>query len=112
MSEVLDHERSLLLQLHDGLRNISGINLLLNHVDARLAIVSLQADWCDATTLATILDSSFHIATRAGFHCAPLVHEQYARNTETLRISANALTTHADIDAVIAALREIREQFV
>jgi selenocysteine lyase/cysteine desulfurase len=58
--------------------------------------------------LAAILDTSFDIAVRAGNHCSPYVHKAVGSYDDGLvRVSPGPFNTEADIDALVAALREI-----
>ena len=76
---------------------------------ARLGVVSVTVDGFDPQDLAVILDDSFRLQTRAGFHCAPLVHRHLgtAERGGTLRFSWGAFNTVEHIEAALAALREI-----
>jgi len=48
------------------------------------------------------------IAVRGGFHCAPLVHRRCGTEASGMvRFSPGHLTTDADVDAALAAVREI-----
>lgn len=75
----------------------------------RIPVVSLQADGWDVHDLANVLDSSFGIEVRAGWHCAALVHDALgtAASGGTLRLSPGASTTSAEIEWTLAAFREI-----
>ncbi len=58
----------------------------------------------DCEDVAEIL-SREGIATRAGFHCAPLAHESGGTyGTGTLRISPGIYNTMGDIDRFVQAL--------
>ena len=75
----------------------------------RIPVISMQVAGWDVHDLANILDSSFGIEVRAGWHCAALVHQ--ALETEdsggTLRLSPGVSTTSQEIELTLAALREI-----
>lgn len=75
----------------------------------RIPVVSLQVAGWDVHDLASVLDSSFGIEVRAGWHCAALVHDALgtASSGGTLRLSPSADTTSDDIDWTLAAFREI-----
>jgi cysteine desulfurase/selenocysteine lyase len=75
----------------------------------RIPVVSLQVAGWDVHDLASVLDSSFGIEVRAGWHCAALVHDALgtADSGGTLRLSPSASTTSGDIDWTLAAFREI-----
>ncbi len=71
-------------------------------------LVSLTIDGMSPSDISAVLDSDFGIETRAGFHCAALIHHYI--NTEqdgTLRISAGRETSDDEIDRVIDAIKDI-----
>ena len=55
--------------------------------------------------VAQVLDR-FGIAVRAGHHCTMPLHERLDLPA-TARASFNVYTTHADIDALVAGLKEV-----
>jgi cysteine desulfurase/selenocysteine lyase len=58
--------------------------------------------------LAFALDRSFGIAVRAGLHCAPWAHRSLGTlSTGAVRFGVGFADTPADIEAAIAAVREI-----
>ncbi|TWU49107.1 aminotransferase class V-fold PLP-dependent enzyme [Rubripirellula reticaptiva] len=92
--------------LHRSLRKISGITLHANSSD--LPIASITSPDYSASDLSMILDSEFAIETRAGLHCAALIHDCIGTSPEgTLRISAGHTTTTQEIESVVAAIQQI-----
>lgn len=75
----------------------------------RIPVVSLQVAGWDVHDLASVLDSSFGIEVRAGWHCAALVHDALgtADSGGTLRLSPSATTTSEEIAWTLAAFDEI-----
>ena len=115
-----------LLQLAVGLQALPGVRLigwetidlqpLDNAVSAsasalgkRIPVISLHVEGWDVHDLANILDTSFGIEARAGWHCAALVHAPLGTASQggTLRLSPSGSTTPEDIAATLAAFREI-----
>ncbi len=95
-----------------GLNTINGLQLvgypaLFNA--PRVPLVSLIVDAWDIHDLAAVLDTSFGIETRAGWHCAALIHEQLGSTTSggTLRLSTGHTTTLEEIEITIAAFEKI-----
>jgi cysteine desulfurase family protein len=73
-----------------------------------LPIVSIVIDDLQPHDAAAILDGEFDIETRAGLHCAPLIHSAIGTDPAgTLRLSFDHRTTNADLAAAVAAIREI-----
>jgi selenocysteine lyase/cysteine desulfurase len=62
--------------------------------------------------VAFILDQSFNIAVRAGYHCTPLAH-QAAGTLETgaVRVSVGYFTTEDEIDQCLNAVKEISKHY-
>ena len=50
------------------------------------------------------------MAIRAGFHCAQPLHEQLELSASA-RVSVAPYTTHEDLDALFAGLRDARTVF-
>lgn len=109
------HWREVYQRLLEGLASIPGIQIFgadateqttpVDHV----ALVSLRVQNWNAHDLAAVLDSTFGIEVRAGYHCAALVHRAIGTEAEggTLRISPGHSTTAEEIDTLLDALRSI-----
>ena len=91
----------------EDLGGIEGVRVLGPRQSAhRLGCVSLTLEGCDPARLAGELDRRFRIAVRAGLHCAPLAHRVAGTFPDgALRISPGWTTTHAQIEAVVSAIR-------
>lgn len=58
--------------------------------------------------VSTILDGDFGIATRAGLHCAPLVHEDLGTSPRGgVRLSIGPFNTADEIERVLEAMAAI-----
>lgn len=110
LEAVHAHERELTARLLDGLASIPNVTVH-GPTDAgeRGGVVSLSLAGWEPQILAGILDESFGIQTRAGLHCAPGIHRRLGTFDEggTVRLSSGPFTTPDDIDAAVAALREV-----
>lgn len=96
-----------------GISNIGGIRLLGDFDPATDApVVSFVADQIDCREFASILDASFGIQCRAGFHCAPLIHKYIGSGpTGTVRLSPGCSTTNDHIEFTINAIDQIASSF-
>lgn len=110
VADVRRHEISLTERFLVELRDARGVVLYgPQHADARVGVWSLNIDGFDPQELAAILDGSYGVCSRAGLHCAPRMHAALRTDSlgGTLRLSAGPLTTDAEIDFVVRAVREI-----
>lgn len=92
-----------------GVRAVAGVRVYGGGGDAgRCGIVALNVGACDSSTVGDILNAEFGICTRAGAHCAPLMHEALGtREQGAVRFSFSSFNTEADVDAAIRAVVEI-----
>ena len=89
-----------------GALAIEGVRVLGGHggVD-RTGVVALVAEGVDPSLLADALARDFGICTRAGAHCAPLMHRALGTEaTGAVRFSFCHLNTAEEIEAGLAAL--------
>jgi cysteine desulfurase family protein len=104
------HERGLTERLRAGLREVAGVRLCGPEDPAlRTGVVSLTIDGLEPQDVAAILDETFGIEVRSGLHCAPRAHQAIGTfdSGGTVRLSVGALTTEEEIDASVAALRQL-----
>ncbi len=79
---------------------------------ARVPLLTFNIAGVAPSEVGSILDNSFGIAVRTGLHCAPLAHRWLGTAPEgAVRISPGPFTSAEDIDAFIAAIREITAAF-
>ena len=92
-----------------GLRPIDGINIIgKQDIQDRTAIVSITIDGMDAASIAYKLESTYHIMTRVGLHCAPRAHQTLGTYPEgTVRFSFGYANTMEDIETALSALHKI-----
>ncbi|MEK8128949.1 aminotransferase class V-fold PLP-dependent enzyme [Paenibacillus filicis] len=106
---IYEHEWKLTQQLMQGLVGIEGIQVLGPEIgQAKTGIVSFTLADSDSSEIAFILDQSFGIAVRAGYHCTPLAHETAGTMERgAIRASVGCFTTEHEIEQLIGAVREI-----
>ncbi|MFD0698495.1 aminotransferase class V-fold PLP-dependent enzyme [Paenibacillus sp. GCM10027628] len=100
--------------LMEGLLGIEGVTVLGPGLGQnKTGIVSFNIDHVDSSEVAFILDQSFQIAVRAGYHCTPLAHETAGTlATGAVRASIGYFTKDDEVEALINAVKEIRSQYV
>lgn len=104
------HEQSLVKRLRDSLRKIPGVKLFgTDDVAKSVAPVSFLLEGIEPQELSIVLDQSFEIATRAGLHCAPLMHEFLKTSPQgCIRFSPGYFNTIQEIDQAVNAVKEIQ----
>jgi len=82
-----------------------------NKLSLNSSIALFNIDGWDSNLLASILDSSFDIAVRAGLHCAPQMHKWLSTGEHggAVRVSLGLFNTKDDIDNLISALLQITQ---
>jgi cysteine desulfurase family protein len=109
IAHIQQREWALSQQLMQGLSTMNGVRVLGPQIgEPRVGLVSFVVDGLSSAELAHRLDRDYNIAVRAGFHCAPLAHEQ-AGTTDSgaVRISVGHSTTASEIEQVLHAFMEI-----
>ncbi|MBD0382250.1 aminotransferase class V-fold PLP-dependent enzyme [Paenibacillus sedimenti] len=100
-------------RLMEGLLGIEGVTVLGPGLGQnKTGIVSFNINKVDSSEVAFILDQSFQIAVRAGYHCTPLAHEAAGTlATGAVRASIGYFTEDEEVEALIDAVHEIRLQY-
>jgi cysteine desulfurase/selenocysteine lyase len=109
VDKVRQHETSLAKSLISQLTEIDGVRVFGPDDDSeRVGVVSLAIDGYDSREVASMLDTSFSIQARAGFHCAPLIHSYLETHDSggLLRFSPGIFNTQEDIDRAASAIQE------
>lgn len=108
--EILFHERFLARRLSDGLRNIKGVSVY-SPLLPQSGVISFNIENTQSAVVSEVLDEKYDIATRAGLHCAPLVHRFLGtEETGAVRMSIGMYNTRQDIDQALLAVEEIVRQ--
>ncbi|MDG1873444.1 MAG: aminotransferase class V-fold PLP-dependent enzyme [Mariniblastus sp.] len=98
--------------LLDGLLSIDGATLQGNAtMQNRIGVFSISIPGFDCHEASHILDDVASVQTRAGLHCAPLLHR--ALNTEgqggTIRLSVGLFNTEQQIEVAIKAITQLAQ---
>lgn len=103
------HEMSLCARFLDGLAELPQVRLYGTRDTARrVGVLSLDFLRRDNAEAAYALETRFGILTRCGLHCAPAAHKTLGTFPRgTVRFSLGWANTEADIDAALAAIREL-----
>ncbi len=103
-------EQELLDRLRKGCEGLPGVKLYAPPSGESGPVVSLAMDGMTPSDLGYILYNGYHMVTRTGYHCCPLIHD-YLGTAErgTLRCSFSWFNDSADVDALLAALRDVQD---
>ncbi len=87
---------------------LKSLNFKIYSNENPCGIVSFAHEKIDSITLANTLSEKYDIATRGGFHCAPLAHEFLkTQNCGLVRVSFSPQNTNYEIKKLYYALKEI-----
>ena len=104
------HELALTRRFVQGLNDIPGITVYGDFSGDRAPVVALNLEGWDPASAADTLAQDYDIAVRPGIHCAPRMHRALGtQDVGCLRFSFGYYTREADIDAALAALKEMAE---
>ncbi len=103
-------ERELVQTFLEGVGDIQGLTYFgPRGVRDRMGVFSVRIDGLDPHELAAILEGSYGILTRAGIHCAPLIHKTIgtADSGGATRFSFGPFLSMQDIQYATDALADI-----
>ena len=109
MENIHNHELVLTQSFLEGLQSIDVVNIVgKQNIQDRTAVVSITIDGMDPASIAYELESTYHIMTRVGLHCAPRAHQTLRTYPEgTVRFSFGYANTLKDVEAALSALNTI-----
>ena len=80
---------------------------------ARSPVVALNVGDVDSALVSDALACDYGIATRAGAHCAPLMHRALGTEAQgAVRFSFGWFNTEGDVDAAVDAVRAIARRLI
>ena len=109
IEKIFAHEMACTARLLEGFSQMEGIRIAgRSGLTARTAVVSIDFLHMDNADAAFLLEDTYGIMTRCGLHCAPTAHKTLGTFPQgTVRFAPGRETTVAEIDAAIAAVKEI-----
>ncbi len=111
MERLRERELSLMWQFYDGVTAIPGVTVYGDFRDRaalRAPIVALNIEGYDSGEVADELAVTYGIQTRAGAHCAPLMHAALGTvETGAVRFSFSHANTEDEVRCAVRAVREV-----
>ncbi|MDE0936748.1 MAG: aminotransferase class V-fold PLP-dependent enzyme [Mariniblastus sp.] len=100
-------------RLLQGIREIPGVQIHgAKEMGQRIGVFSFNISGWDCHEVASILDANWAIQTRAGRHCAPLIHRALGTEPDhgTVRLSVGLFTTLEQADLVLESIAKLADQ--
>ena len=111
-SAIHAREIALARMFYDAVYKLDGVTVYGDWTtDNRAAIVTLGLAGWDAGEVSDVLMQDYDICTRAGAHCAPLVHRAFGtENGGLVRFSFSYFNTEDEVCAAIDAVTELAQE--
>ncbi|MCR4656608.1 MAG: aminotransferase class V-fold PLP-dependent enzyme [Lachnospiraceae bacterium] len=108
LQNIMRCESELITLLLSLLSEIRGVKIYGSRLKERGPVLSFGMDKLPPADISYILQNSFGIVTRAGFHCSPFIHRYIGSGEKgTVRISVSCFNKREDILALSGALKEL-----
>ena len=105
---IQDRETALMKRFYEGVRKIQGVKVYGDFEAERTAVVTLNIWDEDSAIISDVLIEDYEIATRAGAHCAPRMHEALGTTEQgAVRFSFSWFNTEEEVDQAIQAVKEL-----
>lgn len=112
MEHIRETEQHYMWKFYNGVKDIPGVKIYGDfETEDRCPIVTLNIVDYDSSEVSDELLMTYGISTRPGAHCAPLMHKALGTVDQgAVRFSFSHFNTEEEIDAAIAAIRELAEE--
>ncbi|MDR1206020.1 MAG: aminotransferase class V-fold PLP-dependent enzyme [Peptococcaceae bacterium] len=102
-------EARLLKMFHGGVKDLEGVKIYGDFSEEnRLPVLSLNIAGLTSSELAERLWSGYGVATRAGSHCAPLLHKRLGTvDVGMVRFSFSYFNTEDEVQKGVSAMEDI-----
>jgi len=109
INSIYKKELSLMWRFYNGIKNVEHVKIYGDFsTQKRAPIVALNIKKCSSAEISDILFQDYDIATRAGAHCAPLMHKAFKTEEQGMvRFSFGYFNTNAEADVAVKAVKEI-----
>lgn len=112
IGEIRGREQELMWRFYHGVKDVPGVKIYGDFTTKeRCAIVTLNIGDYDSGEVSDELLTGYGISTRAGGHCAPLMHEALGTVEQgAVRFSFSHYNTEEEVDTAIRAIHELAEE--
>lgn len=110
METIRGREQMLMGRFYQGVSGIPGVTVYgdFSHMDLHAPVVALNIRDYDSGEVSDGLAMDYGIYTRAGAHCAPLMHQVLGTVGQgAVRFSMSYYNTEEEMDQAVLAVREI-----
>ncbi|MDR0489960.1 MAG: aminotransferase class V-fold PLP-dependent enzyme [Oscillospiraceae bacterium] len=114
IDRIHEKETKLLNMFYDGVKGLDRVKIYGDFsAKERLPVISLNIDGLSSSELAERLWEGYGIATRAGTHCAPLLHKRFETVAMGMvRFSFSWFNTEDEIQEGISAIKAVATALV
>ena len=111
ISTIHAREVELAKRFYEGVKDVPGVKIYGDFSSwDRTAVVTLNIGSYDSGEVSDALWEDYEIATRAGAHCAPLMHMALGTVDQgAVRFSFSWFNTEAEVDTAIRAIKELAQ---
>lgn len=96
---------------YQGLKEIPGLTIYGDFTGPRVDVFSINIKDAESAIVSDLLWEEYHIATRPGYHCAPLMHEALGTaDRGTVRLSLSSFSTKEQLDLTLIALKNLAQR--
>ena len=112
VDKIRAREQDLMWRFYEGVKDIPGVKVYGDFSSKnRCPIVTLNIGDYDSSEVSDELLTEYGISTRAGGHCAPLMHEALGTVEQgAVRFSFSHYNTEEEVDTAIEAIRELSKE--
>lgn len=114
MEQLRKKELELMWQFHEGVSAIDGVTVygdFSSKKKERAPIVTINIKDYDSGAVSDELYQSYGVATRAGAHCAPLMHQALGTVEQgAVRFSFSHMNTKEEVETAVRAVAELTKE--
>lgn len=108
IENIARKELSMMQTIRRELSACPGVTVYGSDGEAQGSLVSFNIKGMKPSDVGYIMHNAYGITLRTGLHCSPLIHQAIGTGPHgTVRVSISDMTTPADIEAFIKAVKDI-----